>query len=594
MQADRHLRTALNLNPNVLEPWLSLVDCLIQQRRFDAAIAVCYLALHHHPNHPSLYTTIGSILECQDGPQQALAAYRQALTGVSLLSSAIHPSEIHTRLTTPVLDDRLSSSFSLPTHVYPSTQNWASSTTTSKIQYLNVMQPNDLGQTASPSQSAPSCSLSYDSQLPCGGVTCHSCMASLRRRFQPLQIFTNGFSCTDAVIGKDVSIDFPPHPTFVVTLPNGRAWIAPQTNAWMICNSIGIMTSDGGLLSDLSRDYPWYLPGCDRHHSTQHQLFKMKSLPPVETIRGKVAVLSSLSGHVYYHWMMDVLPRIELLRCSGFSLEDVDYYVVNSVTHPFQRETLSRLGIPLEKVITSDRHPHIQADQLIVPSFPGHLDWVPPSTLQFLRRTFLSSGSDVLAESQSDQSASHHRATVNRHVMLSNSTSVADLVDTSTEHASLDLPNQRYIYISRRRARYRHVINESELLLQLQPLGFIAIELEDFSVSQQASLFAQAERIVAPHGAGLTNLSFCQPGTQVVELVSPHYMRTDYWIVSHHLGLHHYVIRGQPFDADALRQMMYQGPLAEDIEIPIAALQSMIQHLKWNAQPTASRSIAPC
>jgi hypothetical protein len=57
--------------------------------------------------------------------------------------------------------------------------------------------------------------------------------------------------------------------------------------------------------------------------------------------------------------------------------------LVNSCQQPFQRETLKALGIPEYKIIESDRHPYIQAKQLIVPSFPGYLGWLSPRGLSF-------------------------------------------------------------------------------------------------------------------------------------------------------------------------------------------------------------------
>ncbi|MGL5075704.1 MAG: glycosyltransferase family 61 protein, partial [Waterburya sp.] len=42
----------------------------------------------------------------------------------------------------------------------------------------------------------------------------------------------------------------------------------------------------------------------------------------------------------------------------------------------------------------------------------------------------------------------------------------------------------------------------------LEPLGFAIYILEEMSYLEQVKLFAQAQVIVAPHGAGLTNLIF--------------------------------------------------------------------------------------
>ncbi|MEM9449262.1 MAG: tetratricopeptide repeat protein [Cyanobacteria bacterium P01_E01_bin.6] len=562
-QAEAHLRKALHLHPKSLDIWLRLGQCLMQQGRLDAAIAIYHLALRYYPEQACLHQHIGRLLEVQNRPQQAIAAYRTALNLAptpASFPSLTPPQCLKTQSVSPIRQAPC-----LPTHLYPSTLDWAIHTSQPGVNYTALSDPSSQANSALPAH----CLLPQSPDSSCGGVTCRSCMATLLLAFEPIQVCTDVFTCT-----QDTSIDVTPSSTFVVTIPQGRAWVAPQENAWVICNSIGIITPENALLSDLSRDYPWYLPGCDRHHPKHHQIFRRDTLPPVERIHGRVAILSGLSGHVYYHWMMDVLPRFEILRRRGIDWDDIDYFVVNSVDRPFQQETLTTLGIPLHKIIVSDRHPHIQAEQLIVPSFPGHFDWVPPNTLQFLRDTFLPLTTDEPSAFKPVNAPESGQ--LNYPGFKS-----APAEESKNLSFSSDTLYPERLYISRAHARYRHVINEADVMNQLQPLGFIPVVLESLSVQQQVALFAHARIIVAPHGAGLTNLAFCQPGAQVVELVSPHYMRTDYWIISHHLRLRHYVIRGKPFNCDPLRQLMYQSPLAEDIHVPIAALQAIIHQLNW-------------
>ncbi len=64
------------------------------------------------------------------------------------------------------------------------------------------------------------------------------------------------------------------------------------------------------------------------------------------------------------------------------------------------------------------------------------------------------------------------------------------------------------VFISRRKALGRRIPNENEVIEALEPLGFATYILEEMSYFEQVKLFAQAKVIVAPHGAGLTNLIF--------------------------------------------------------------------------------------
>lgn len=78
---------------------------------------------------------------------------------------------------------------------------------------------------------------------------------------------------------------------------------------------------------------------------------------------------------------------------------------------------------------------------------------------------------------------------------------------------------RRRVYLDRRAASTRRLINEGELVEALASQGIQPVRLEDLGLARQARLMRQAELIVAPHGAGLANLAFARPGTQVLELM---------------------------------------------------------------------------
>lgn len=77
----------------------------------------------------------------------------------------------------------------------------------------------------------------------------------------------------------------------------------------------------------------------------------------------------------------------------------------------------------------------------------------------------------------------------------------------------------RRVYVSRGKDSGRHVINEKELVQVLSKYGFVAYQLEHMPLDDQIHLFRDCEFVVAPHGAGLTNLLYShQPS--VLELFS--------------------------------------------------------------------------
>jgi capsular polysaccharide biosynthesis protein len=135
------------------------------------------------------------------------------------------------------------------------------------------------------------------------------------------------------------------------------------------------------------------------------------------------------------------------------------------------------------------------------------------------------------------------------------------------------------LYISRASASKRKLINEVEVMHYLHRFGFRSVTLETMPVTEHARLFASAKAVVAPHGAGLTNLMFCQPGTKVIEIFSPNHMHTCYPIISNHVKLDHYYLVGQ-----GTRPPEYINPRnhADDITVNLKDLQHIMKMARLN------------
>ena len=381
----------------------------------------------------------------------------------------------------------------------------------------------------------------------CQGLNCQPCLQCIFKQFQPIHLGSGIYACSENSITQNIysqnnSLKLSEAATFVAKIPEGRAWVVPHKNYWMICNAIAIINQDSQLIEELSREYPGQLPGCKNSDINKHRIFASAELPALEKIDGTVAVLSGLSGNVYFHWMVDILPRLEILKIHGIDLAEIDWFLVNSSQQPFQRESLEILGIPEEKILESDRHPYIQAQKLIVPSFPGDLGWLTSWALEFHRRVFLNQ------------------------VQQKN----------NLETQSIKFYPER-IYISRNNSRYRHILNEEEVISRLSQLGFACIDPESMTLTEQIAIFVHAKVIIAAHGSGLTNIMFCRPGTKVIELVSPNYIRHYYWVISQQLGLEHYYLKGEEFTCYPIRKLMYQNPLTEDIIVNLNSLEKILK-----------------
>jgi hypothetical protein len=78
---------------------------------------------------------------------------------------------------------------------------------------------------------------------------------------------------------------------------------------------------------------------------------------------------------------------------------------------------------------------------------------------------------------------------------------------------------KKRLYISRRDAGTRQLLNEQELLSMLQSdFGFHPILNEDYDIMGQISIYREADVVMGPHGAGLTNVLFSEQPSLFVEM----------------------------------------------------------------------------
>ena len=281
-----------------------------------------------------------------------------------------------------------------------------------------------------------------------------------------------------------------PLPQFVAVIPGGRL---AGTSGPAILTHGAVISPDNKLIWDVSFEF----------HATPllHTIFRRPQLPPPVYLPGSIAVLTSTATGNYYHWMFDTLAKIDLLRRSGIA---VDKYLINRQGFlPFQYATLSVVGIPPHQLMECDLTTHVQAERLVVPSLPGYSGHPPKWACDFLRHELL------------------------------------------TKRGISPIGGYERIYISRGDRGMRIIVNERELVNVLSGYGFRIVKPERHSVYEQAQIFSSAQVVVAPHGAGLTNLVFCRPGTKVLEILSPQYVNPVYYILSNQMGLHYAYLLGE-------------------------------------------------
>lgn len=283
----------------------------------------------------------------------------------------------------------------------------------------------------------------------------------------------------------------------------------------------------------------------------EHSIFFRFRLPRAVRLPGKSTVLATAGRANYSHWMCDSLPRLELLRKAGFRWEDIDHFLVGEFT-PFQKETLELLGIDPARRRLCTPSSHFRCETLIVSSLPGMIGHPPPWAGDFLREMLLGTSQGAAG--------------------------------------ALDARAGKRIYISRAGARFRRVLNEVEVIATLQREGFTVVKLETLSVAAQARLFSEAEVVVSPHGAGLTNILFCQPGAVVVEIFSPRCVIPAYYGMASRGHLRYGYVLGRPLTANSKGHYF---SMIEDISVDCQALlETLALRLSVSTDSASKRILA--
>lgn len=113
---------------------------------------------------------------------------------------------------------------------------------------------------------------------------------------------------------------------------------------------------------------------------------------------------------------------------------------------------------------------------------------------------------------------------------------------------NLGAPSSR-LYISRRLAGRRRIVNEEAILSVLSDHGFQTLLAEETPWQQQVKLAAEAEFLLSNHGAGLTNMMAMAAGTRVMEIREREDQRNNcFFALASTLGLDYYYLLADRHD----------------------------------------------
>ncbi len=250
------------------------------------------------------------------------------------------------------------------------------------------------------------------------------------------------------------------------------------------------------------------------HCVARDPAFRYLHLPPARRLEGQWTSVLSQWSRGFYHWFLDVLPRLALL--DRFPPETG--VIVPADLQPYEVETLNWLGLAGRTRPTSETH--LVVEDFYFSSPTSMTGCYNPYAIEYLRGAFLA------------------------------------FRDRTYE-------SSRRVYV-RRAGVSRGVVNEEELARFFEALGWAVVDTAALPLARQIQLFAEADAVCAVHGAALTHLVWCRPGCRVIELCPRNYLNGIYEGIAEHLRLdYRYLV----FEADsALRAKVEVGRVREAIE----------------------------
>ena len=215
----------------------------------------------------------------------------------------------------------------------------------------------------------------------------------------------------------------------------------------------------------------------------------------------------------YYHWILEHLSKLRAIEYYRKKTNLQPTFIIPSDPPSYIQETLELLDVKPSDCFEW-KSPAIDVRTLVLPSYPE----ANPENLHWLR---------------------------------------TKLRDSTQKNKSEKTPKR--IYISRKKAPKRRIENEKQLLNLLSDFGFERVYAEDLSVQNQIKLFSNANKIIGPHGAGLTNMIWGDEMT-IFEIHND-YVRDHYYVLANNLG-HEYI----PIQGDSTQANQVNSNIIVDIE----------------------------
>jgi capsular polysaccharide biosynthesis protein len=136
------------------------------------------------------------------------------------------------------------------------------------------------------------------------------------------------------------------------------------------------------------------------------------------------------------------------------------------------------------------------------------------------------------------------------------------------------------IFISRKKAVRRNIINQDEVESLMKKYDYTSICLEDYSFLEQVSILKHAKNVIGLHGAGLANTIFMEENTHIIELApkieDKKTFRIPFWRIASAIEARFFIVFFENNKNGGI------NPYDKDLDVDLIALKKTLQKLSQN------------
>ena len=237
----------------------------------------------------------------------------------------------------------------------------------------------------------------------------------------------------------------------------------------------------------------------------------------------------------YFHWVSDWLTRFNYIYADKEMLQHRITLIAPAELKSFQLEYLRELLPSRWTIYKPDRHEILHVERLAIYSVPTKQNIHLPNSYQFDSTAYIPASYEIVNEK------------------------FKNIITTES---------REFILLIQRESQDSRQINNSEVLIKTLRSEFpnqivVTAYLEYLPLKVQIGLFKRADVIVGAHGAGLTNIIFCE-SCKIIEIV-PRSARTAYNPLAYHFNNQYSLVVGEADDNQIFLQNSQINEIAHQI-----------------------------